>query len=323
MKIKHLSLARFTTNLTLLFFVLFALGFVLWMSDEFLKWNILPDWIDKYAELLILIFGFFAFLLVVSSFLCHFMVIAEFAAHKMGLTSQEEAFLTRQKVIILAVLLIISLSLFFTFHKIDKYREANRLDEIRVEFKGKLDERSEILTQALSEIVALFPETLLQAMADKSILQQQDNHYIELTKLLGAIQASFPRTPDVYLLMLANLPYQYEKISVGGKRDYEHYNGYEKQKIQGYELYQQAFIRLQDKIEQEIVTALFQERIKPLDAVLEGQFLNNNNPSVWGLLKYKQQIVAIIFLEDILEGYHFENIRKDIFHPGPLKLISN
>jgi len=105
MKIKHLSLARFTTNLTLLFFVLFALGFVLWMSDEFLKWNILPDWIDKYAELL-------------SSFLCHFMVIAEFAAHKMGLTSQEDAFLTRQKVIILAILLMISLSLFFTFHKI-------------------------------------------------------------------------------------------------------------------------------------------------------------------------------------------------------------
>jgi len=123
--------------------------------------------------------------------------------------------------------------------------------------------------------------------------------------------------------MLANLPYQYEKISVGGKRNYEHYNGYEKQKIQGYELYQQAFIRLQDKTEQEIVTALFQERIKPLDAVLEGQFLNNNNPSVWGLLKYKQQIIAIIFFEDILEGYHFESIRKDIFHPGPLKLISN
>ncbi len=43
------------------------------------------------------------------------------------------------------------------------------------------------------------------------------------------------------------------------KRDYEHYNGYEKQKIQGYELYQQAFILLQDKTEQEIVTALFQE----------------------------------------------------------------
>jgi len=69
MKINYLLVSRLTTNLTLLIFMLFAAGFILWTSDEFLNWDILPDWIDNYAQLIIVIFGFFAFLLGLSSLL--------------------------------------------------------------------------------------------------------------------------------------------------------------------------------------------------------------------------------------------------------------
>jgi len=74
MTINHFSCARLTTNLTLLIFILFTLGVIFWTSDEFLDWNILPDWIDSYAQLIIVIVGIFAFLLVASTLLCSLMV---------------------------------------------------------------------------------------------------------------------------------------------------------------------------------------------------------------------------------------------------------
>jgi hypothetical protein len=313
MKINHLLCARLTTNLTLFVFILFALGVMLWTSDEFLNWNILPDWIDKYAQLIIVIFGIFAFLLVVSSLLCSLMVLAEFAAQKVGIQTKEFRVFTRKKLTILAIVIIGVLVTFFAFHKIDKYREESRLAKNRVEFKAKLEKQSKELGESLSHLVTRFPDKILQEIESKTVLKEPaEGEEDELKKLLGAISSSLSQNPSVVLLVPANPPYKYCQIGVY----HSHYEyGHNKS------AFRQFFLQFPDHVETEVIDALFLEKIKPLKASLKGHFIDNSDPSVWGILKYRSKVVALIYLEGTIGGYG--RVREKIFHSGPKKLISN
>ncbi len=46
---------RASTDTGLAVFALMIVGVVLWTTDEVLNWNILPDWIDAYARVLVIV----------------------------------------------------------------------------------------------------------------------------------------------------------------------------------------------------------------------------------------------------------------------------
>ncbi|MDM8560501.1 hypothetical protein [Candidatus Parabeggiatoa sp. HSG14] len=320
MKINYLLISRLTTNLTLFVFILFAAGIILWTSDEFLDWDILPNWIDNYAQLIIVIFGFFAVLLVLSSLLSSLAVLAEFAAKKMGVSAPPLQISRKRKVILLIVIVMVFVN-FFIFHQIDKYREQARLAKNRVEFQEKLNKQSQELDRSLSQIITLFPDSILQAMHKKSLLEKQTGK--ELVKLLSAISASLPEIPQIALLMpAAHHPYKYHKIWITPEYDYRYYDESDEEIVlKGHDTHQQFFTQLPNVVEREVIEVLFKGKIKPLTQHLNGKFLNNSEPSSWGILKYQEKIVALIFLKEDIEGYR--KVRKTIFHTGPKTLISN
>ncbi len=307
MKINHLVCARFATNLTLFVFTLFILGVILSTVDLFLNWDILPDWIQNYTQLLIIIFGIIACLLVVSSLLCSLMVLAESAAKKAGI-SQESQFNHRKMWIILIVVIVSILVAFFVAEKIDDYRENSRIAKNRIEFQNKLDKQSKALANSLSEVVTLFPENILQVLENKSFFEKKAKK--ELIAFLDAISASLPQEPEVALLIPTMPPYQYAKIWVMPDR----YNSDKTEK-------QQFFTQFSNDVEKEIVEALFKGEVQRLKVSLKGHFIDNSEPSAWGILKFNDKIVALIFLSQSIDGYY--NIRDDIFHSGTEKLISN
>jgi uncharacterized membrane protein len=314
MKINHFICARLSTNLTLLIFVLFALGIILWTSDEFLGWDILPDWIDNYAQLIIVVVGIFAFLLVVSSLLCSLMVLAELAAQQLGIQGKEFQLFTRKKLIIFISVVVVVLVTFFTLHKIDEYREESRLARNRILFKEKLIKQSKELENALSDVVTLFPEPIIQAIENKTFMEKPMHQ--ELAKLLSAINASLPEAPKVSLLIPASHPYQYSKIWITYR-----YDEWNREYENGERVYQQFFTQLPNPSERELVEALFNGSSPPLETLMDGQFIDNTNPSAWGLLKLNDKVVSLICLEGDITGY--ERVREEVFHPGPSKLISN
>jgi len=321
MKINYLLVSRLTTNLTLLVFMLFAAGFILWTSDEFLNWDILPDWIDNYAQLIIVIFGFFAFLLGLSSLLSSLAVLAEFAAQQMGISAPPLQLFSRKKMWILLSVIAMVLVSFLIFHQIDEYREEARLAKNRVEFQEKLNKQSQELDKSLSQIITLFPDALLEAIHNKSLMEKQTSK--ELVKLLTAISASLPQIPQIALLMPAeDHPYQYQKIWITPEYDYRYYDESDEQNVlKGHDTHQQFFTQLPNVVEREVIEVLFKGKIKPLSKRLSGKFLDNTEPSSWGVLKYQEDIVALIFLEGDIEGYG--RVRNKIFHAGPKTLISN
>ncbi|HEW98006.1 MAG: hypothetical protein DRR16_27375 [Candidatus Parabeggiatoa sp. nov. 3] len=321
MKINYLLVSRLTTNLTLLIFMLFAAGFILWTSDEFLNWDILPDWIDNYAQLIIVIFGFFAFLLGLSSLLSSLAVLAEFAAQKMGISAPPLQLFSRKKMWILLSIIAMVLVSFLIFHQIDQYREEARLAKNRVEFQEKLNKQSQELDKSLSQIITLFPDALLEAIHNHSVMEKPTSK--ELVKLLSAISASLPKIPQIALLIPAEQqPYQYQRIWITPEYDYRCYDESDEQNLlKGHDTHQQFFTQLPNVVEREVIDVLFKGKIKPLSKRLSGKFLDNTEPSSWGVLKYQEDIVALIFLEGDIEGYG--RVRNKIFHAGPKTLISN
>jgi hypothetical protein len=306
--INHLVCARFATNLTLFVFTLFILGVILSTVDLFLKWDILPDWIQNYAQLLIIIFGIIACLLVVSSLLCSLMVLAESAAKKAGIASQESQFNRRKTWIILIIVILSLFVAFFVGEQIDDYRENSRIAKNRIEFQNKLDKQSKALANSLSEVVTLFPENILQAIENKSVFEKPAKK--KLVAFLDAVSASLPEEPEVALLIPTMPPYQYAKIWVSPDR-------YCSDKMEK----QQFFTQFSNDVEKGIVEALFKGEVQSVKVSLKGHFIDNSEPSAWGILKFNDKIVALIFLSQSIDGYY--NIRDEIFHLGTEKLISN
>jgi len=312
-KINHLVCARLATNLTLFVFTLFILGVVFATADTFLDWDILPSGIQKYAELLIAIFGIIASLLVVSSFLCSLMVLAEFAAKRVGIQGKELQF-NRKKFTILLIVIISILFAFLALQTIDEYREESRLAENRVEIQEKLDKQSKALAESLSQIVTLFPSNILQAIENKKVLKiKPKDKEDELIKFLNAISVSLPQQPGIALLIPAMPPYKYGKISFMS----DHRYGYDPEKTEG----RQFFMQFPNEVENEMVEALFQGKTQMLKTSLKGNFIDNSEPSAWGILKFNGKIIALIFLIQRIEGY--EQVRDEIFHSGSEILISN
>lgn len=302
-KINHLLCARLATNLTLFVFTLFILGVVLSTADLFLDWDILPNGIQRYAELLIVIFGIVASLLVVSSFLCSLMVLAEFAAKRVGIQGKELHF-NRKKFTILLVAIISIFIAFLALQTIDEYREENRLAKNRIEFQEKLDKQSKALAESLSQIVTFFPSSLLQAIENKQVFKiTPKDEEDELIKFLNAISISLPQQPGIALLIPATPPYKYGKISFMSDKG------------------RQFFMQFPNEVENEIVETLFQGKTQMLKASLKGNFIDNSEPSAWGILKFNDKIVALIFLIQHIEGYG--RVRDEIFNSGSEILISN
>ena len=81
---KHRKALRLATDSAVWLFLVMTIGVVLWTTDEMLDWNILPDWIDAFAQLLVIIMSILTGFAVIISIMCSFAVIAESSMERAG-----------------------------------------------------------------------------------------------------------------------------------------------------------------------------------------------------------------------------------------------
>lgn len=120
----HRRALRASTDTGLMIFLIMIIGVVLWTTDEMLGWNLLPDWIDKYAELLVIILSILAAFSVVISVMCSFAVMAESAAEKAGITAPTPSRRTR---LIIAIGILVAFGSMLGLHQVDQYRASKRV----------------------------------------------------------------------------------------------------------------------------------------------------------------------------------------------------
>ncbi len=289
----HRYILRVATNLALCIFALFALGGTLWMVDEFLDWNILPDWIDRYVQAIVLMVGAAAGLAIATSLLCSVVVVAEAAAERANIREVSASPAVRRWIGWAVAAGLVGL---FVFHRVDVYRkelaQGAQMTRHRASYEVMLKE----LREALSSSLQLFPAELWAGLTTGTVNTN------ELVTFLSALQSSTAHHPEVRLLLRASPPYRYLTLRLRPRRDD---NG------PRFELERQYYTSFPSESERQVVNELLSGGLPPLDARLQGEVLNNISPSAWGLVTQSNQVSAVlIFRTEFPDRY-------GLFHAGP------
>ena len=285
MGLNHRYILRVVTDGALVLFVMSAVGAVLWVTDEFLGWNILPDWIDKYAQLIIVLFGAATGLAVGASLLCSVALMAESAAQRAGI----EDYRTPPRIWRLLGLVVVLFGAgLFLFYQIDVYRKGVALQKEEQTERVKSRERVQEFQAVLPRLVEAFPGPLVEAMSGGTLSEQSP----ELVTFLSAIQSSTAHHPEVILLTRANAPYRFCRYRLRSRRD-----GQAAETLGRFYIERQFYTGFPSEAEAGVVRRLFEGQAVALESRIEGEVINNLRPGAWGVLSWKGEAAGLLVIQ--------------------------
>ncbi len=316
----HRFLLRLLTNLAIFILALSCFGIVLWVVDEFLQWDILPDALSLILRSLLVAGGIIAFVIVVMNVLLSLALIAESSASRAQLPDYAISRQIKRRISRSILAVIVAIALIIGGLQItNQVRARVAKQESRENFNQAQIE----LNQAAPEILSLFTPPILEGLENNTLAEQ--GQLGNTSKLFQAIRTSFPDSPYTTILVRADqAPYKYELIGPSSIRA----NGSGKTAFSP-ELYT-AFPETE---EVDAVEQLFAGKLPKLSAPLKGKFLDNTIPSTWGVLKRNGKTIAIVSLKSGGDGYvdvysgqaapFSPDDYQSFHHDGPDQLFSN
>lgn len=270
----HRRALRLSTDAGLIIFLLMAVGVVLWITDVVLGWNLLPDWIDRYAELIVIICSLLAAFAVVMSVMCSLVVMAESMAEKNGIAAPKP--LGRWWLVLPVGALVVFVGM-FGLHKLDEYRADQ-----------KAERRQQYLQGEIPANIALFSPQLKEALASPATAPGPEDE--RAAKLLKAIAASTSHAPEVSILVKAASPMTHCVIKAL-------WNPKRKSTAEGWQYLERKYLTsFPEKWEREAVRAAFAGGEVVLPAGKRGVFFNPTVPQAWGALKRGDEVVGLLML---------------------------
>lgn len=286
------TVLRRTTNSTLLLMTLAAIGTVIWVIDEVLEWDILPDWIESGAVAGVIVAGTLTLFSLIASLMCSVAVIAESAAARSerGGAPESKPLPRRLKAALWGLLLLATVGL-YGFHRVDVIRATRAEAARRAEHARRYHETRATLTGRMPAIVASFTPDMREQMAR----QIEPAAEAELSRMLAAVRDSSPGNPDVSLLIRTDAPYQYQIIRATGavkmpSGDYAY-------------LERRHLIDLPTVWERDTVAALFEGAVLDVPHGRSGAFIDTRNPCVWGAIRHGDEVVGLVVLRDRSERW--------------------
>lgn len=317
----HRFLLRLLTNLALFILTFACFGIVLWVIDEFLQWDILPEAISLLLRALLVAGGIVAFILVVMNVLLSLTLIAESSASRAELPDHTVSPRFRRRInrSILAVVVAIAL-IIGGLQITDRVRARVARQDTLAQFnQAQVD-----LNQATPQILNLFTPPILEGLENNTLGEQ--GQLGNTSKLFQAIRASFPQAPYTTLLVKADqAPYQYALIKPDSIKSANN---------QGrLTLVPEFYTAFPQPQEASAVEQLFSGELPSISEPLEGKFLSNTVPSSWGVLRRNNRVIAIVSLQTLGDRYDDPyargayynpyNLPLQFHHDGPDELYSN
>ncbi|MBW4551173.1 MAG: hypothetical protein KME35_08705 [Aphanocapsa sp. GSE-SYN-MK-11-07L] len=156
----------------------------------------------------------------------------------------------------------------------------------------------------------LFTPPLLAAIATNQIPAA------DLRQLLQSVTISFPNQPALALLIPADPPYKYSRIDQQAIQL--------NRKSNAFFLSPQRFVGFPSSLEAKVVDQLFSGQNPKFTSGLNGVFINNTQPSSWGVLRYNNRVIALVYLGvDYQCPGPSEFVKARCVHPGPVSLHAN
>ncbi|WP_309720493.1 hypothetical protein [Armatimonas sp.] len=266
----HRRALKYTTDFGLGIFLFTILGVILWTTDEVLGWNILPDWLDHYAQLLVMVLAILAAFSVVISIMCSLAVMAGAAAMRAG---DGELPSVRRPLQIVAGILAGTLLLMYGLHRLDVYRKEQIKRSEQVATVVKRQKISSELRERLREVAGE------QGSKLRSLLEKRDE--AQMLQLLRALESSLPHAPGVQILFRAEVPYRYTTLrlkNAGGRQV----------------LQRESFMDLPEAWERQVVSDLLAGKSIQLADAMSGKFLNSTRPVAWEAILGANEIIALV-----------------------------
>ena len=287
------TVLRRTTNGALLLMALAALGTVVWVIDEELGWDILPDWIEAGAVAGVIVAGTLTLFSLVASLMCSVAVIAESAAARAeGGGAPEGKPLPRRLKAALGGLLLLVAGGLYGFHRVDVIRATRAVASRRAEHSRRYHETRATLAGRMPSIVASFTPDMRAQMARRI----EPAAEADLSRMLAAVRDSSPGNPEVSLLVRAEAPYQYQVIRATGavktpSGDYAY-------------LERRHLIDLPTVWERDTVAALINGAELDVPHGRSGAFIDTRKPCVWGAIRHGDVVVGLVLLRDRSERWY-------------------
>ncbi|MGB7083981.1 MAG: hypothetical protein WBD47_00390 [Phormidesmis sp.] len=316
----HRFLLRLVTNLAVFLLTLACFGIVLWVIDEFLMWDILPDAWSLLIRALLVAAGIIAFVLVVMNLLLSLALMAEANASRASLPDYGVSARLKRRVRRGIVIGTFAIALTIGGLQITNHFRERAATQLASEnfYQTQAD-----MNQSMSQVLPLFTPPLLEGLENNTLAEQ--GQLGNTAKLFNAIKTSFSHTPLTTVLVPANqAPYKYASIDSNSIRS----NNAGKT-ILSPELY----TTFPNEQESQAIEQLFAGNLPTIEQPLAGKVLDNTLPSSWGILKRDGKIIAVVSLKTDRYGspdpylspaYPNSSAAKTPFHHnGPDELLSN
>jgi hypothetical protein len=253
--------------------VLFMIaGVVLWTADELLGWDLLPEWIDKFAQLLVIIFALLAGFAVVVSVMCSFAVIAESAAERMDARAPAS---NRRFWRALAAAALVTAAAMFGLHKFDQFRTTARTEE-----------RSSELRARMPDALARFPAAVKESLASEPSEEGDE----AIARLLNALELSMPHQPEASVVVPAEAPYTHCVITaLPDRRRDDPSDPWQY-------LHRRYLAGFPSEWERDAVQAGFSGQAMDVTRNLRGVVLDTRIPASWGPLEEEDRVVALLVM---------------------------
>ena len=307
----HRFLLRLVTNFAVYLLTLSCFGIVLWVIDEVLRWDILPDAWSLLVRALLVAGGIIAFVLVVMNVILSLALLAEANASRALLPNYHISAHVKRRIgkIMLAGVIAIAL-LFGGLEIVNQVRTQGSVRTARAEFNQTQD----AMDRTVEQVLGLFTPQLLEAIDTNTLADKGELG--NLRKLLNSIQASFPNQPSTTVVVRATqVPYQYASIDA---------NSIKSNKQGQLFLSPQLYTGFPTKQETQIIKQLFSGKLVAPKDPLKGNVINNTIPSSWGVLKRNNRAIAVVYLQ----AKYPPNLNpalpsRDFHHDGPGSLLTN
>lgn len=209
---------KVSTNFTLGLILLSGLGLILWSIDEVLHWNILPQFIQVYAELLIIVVSILVGLTMFTSLICLVAVIGEWAGQRAGYESLSITRRFKKRMVIFIVGSLAMVVLFYGINNIRQVRLKQLSDERTRQHELEVKERYTKACLAIDSGLIIQVERtehlLVELLTDSSARHKQ-----ELVELIQSLSMSLPFQPKIELLRHGRSPYRYEILTATQHND--------------------------------------------------------------------------------------------------------
>jgi hypothetical protein len=309
----HRFLLRLVTNLAVFLLLLSCLGVVLWVIDEFLMWDILPEAWSLVVRALLVAGGIISFVLLMMNVLLSLALLAESNASQANLPNYGVSAQLKRRVQQSIIAGILAIALLIAGLQITN---RFRVQAVQKEAQAEFIQAQADLDTTVDQVIDLFSPELLAAIETNSLAEKGE--LWNLSKIFSTIPSSFAHTPSATLIVPASQkPFKYARIGASNITT---------NKAGQPTLAPQLYATLPSQTENQAVEQLFVGKLPNVTAPLAGQIINNTVPSSWGVLKRGGKVIALVYVqsdEPLSLKFPIPAALPEFHHDGPDSLISN